>query len=212
MKFLAEKSTPHHLLTSEEAEPILKPLLTRLAASIGHGWDAWITDYAGKHIILSARTRANIVFDETVAWAEREFINEPGVKCKRICNSFWMFIGDKIILRFKKFNRDSLPSNIQTKQQMLFGAQLVFPTMEPGTLLNAGYILDDLQRAILHKKITCQLKDKVIWELKLGAEGSATVETMPQATLQSSKRGPRFIAKADTKQSKAKVAKAGKEE
>lgn len=212
MTLTADSPTPHSLLTSDEAEQILKPYLARLAKCIEHGWAAWTNDYKEKEIILSPRTRANIVFDETVSCAEKEFMVEPGVKLSRKMTSFWLYIGEKVIIRFKKFRKDGLTSNIQTRQQLLFAAQRVLPSMEPGTLLNAGYVLNDLQREIAEKKITCQFKDEVVWELKLGADGAAMLEIMPPVQTQPTQAKPRFVPKKSVSATKAKSAKAGKEE
>jgi len=201
--------SPNSLLSSDEAEQILKPYLARLAKCVEHGWAAWTKDYADKHRILGARTRANIVFDEIVACAETQFMGEAGVKFCRKMTSFWLFIGENVIMRFKKFSRHGLTSNIQTRQQTLFSAQRVLPTMEPGTLLNVGYMLDDLQREIVEKKITCQYKDEIVWELALGAAGEDTLEVMPPISATPTPQGPRFVPKKVASATKSKSAKAG---
>jgi len=115
-------------------------------------------------------------------------------------------------MRFKKFKKDGLTSNIQTRQQLMFAAQRVLPTMEPGTLLNVGYVLDELQRGVAEKKITCQFKNEVVWELKLGAEGVATLEIMPPLQTRPAQPRPRFVPKQGTSATKSKSAKAGKGE
>jgi hypothetical protein len=170
-----------HLLTMEEAEELLKPYQENLNVCIQHGWDSYMKDYAHKHHILGARARAAIVFDEIVAKAEIVFDGMPDVKFVKKNASFLLYIGDKITLRFKKIKKCGRCSNIETRQQVLFRAQaqMHLPTMLEGTLVQAGYVLDDLQREIDRKMVVCQLNNRVLWQFKLTGESGAVVELNP---------------------------------
>lgn len=163
------------ILTLEEAEEILGRYCERLNRCIQHGWDVWKRDYQHKHHILHARARAAIVFDEIVHRALEEFPTIPGEqKATRSANTFMLYIGDDISLRFKKIRKNGRCSNILTKQQILFRAQaqLSLPTMLEGTLVSAGYVLDDLQQEIARKSVVCHLDNRVLWEMPLRGDGS----------------------------------------
>jgi hypothetical protein len=211
-RYLGGKEPPEHVLTVEEAEETIKPHKDRLDKCIQDGWDAWKNDFAFKHHILGARARAAIVFDE-IAWrAQQEFSGIDGVIFRRHSNTFMLYIGDTISLRFKKLRKNGRCSAINTRQQMLFTAQaqLRLPTMLHGTLVNAGYILDDLQLEIQRKMVVCQFKNQVLWQIRLEGEAAPVLELSPLPT-PSELPKPEFKIK-DTKTKKAKAAKAGEKE
>jgi len=182
---MLNSSLAGHILTLEEAEEILSPFRERLNRCIQHGWDVWKTDYQHKHHILNARARAAIVFDEIVFRALVEFPTIPGqVKALRTANTFLLYIGDSITLRFKKIRKNGRCSNILTHQQILFRAQvqMSFPSMLDGTLVSAGYVLDDLQQEIVRKSVVCHLDNDVLWQMPLTASNAAVVEFTPPVT------------------------------
>jgi len=176
--FLSSKP-PIHLLSLEEAEERLEPYKPLLDECIQHGWDAWNRDYTHKHHLLRPRARAAIVFDEIVFKAQEIFPVIPGVKFEPHNSSFLLYIGDDIIIRFKKIKKNGRCSNINTRQQALFKLQQVFlPGMEPGTALTAGYALDELQRSIVRKLVVCQFDNRVLWTLELLKRPNAQVVEM----------------------------------
>lgn len=175
---------PKHLLTLKEAEDRLNPFKPLLNHCIQHGWDAWRQDCANKHRVLRPRSRAAIVFDEIVAKAQEVFDGKPDVFFKVKGNSFLLFIGNDVIIRFKKIGRNGRCSNIKTRQQALFRLQqtvLLFPEMKEATMLHAGYALDELQLDICAKMVVCQFDNRVLWTIELVGEAEAPVITMPTA-------------------------------
>jgi hypothetical protein len=188
-----------HILTLEEAEEILAPYRERLNRCIQHGWDVWKNDYQHKEHILHARARAAIIFDEIVFCALEEFPNILGeVKAVRSASTFMLYIGDSITLRFKKIRKNGRCSNILTKQQVLFRrqVQLNLPTMLDGTLVSAGYVLDDLQQELLRKSIVCHLDDSVLWEMPLTIDNTVIVEFAPPTSSEpGAQQQPRFEPK-----------------
>ena len=170
---------PRHLLSWEEAEERLNPYAQLLAECIQHGWDVWKDFYLPQHHILDARARAAIVFCHIVNCAEIKFSGMDGVKFVRRNNSFMLYIGDDIVLRFKKLKKNGRCSSIATRQQMLFKAQMELPGMETGTLVHAGYSLNVVQQDILQKLVVCQFKNRVLWAIELPSAGGGTIEIMP---------------------------------
>jgi hypothetical protein len=188
---------PKHLLTWEDAEEALNPYTLLLAECIQHGWDEYKRFYEPKHHILDARARAAIVFSEIVFRAQEKFSGIEGVKFEKKDNSFLLYIGEVIILRFKKLRKNGRCSSIDTRQQMLFKAQMELPGMEAGTLLHAGYLLDVLQQDVQQKLVVCQFKNRVLWTLELPSAGGGTIEIMSAPTAPVQPKGPRFEAKPE---------------
>ncbi|HWR14167.1 MAG TPA: hypothetical protein VN577_05035 [Terriglobales bacterium] len=167
-----------HLLTVERAEELLEPYLDKLNFCIQAGWDAWKAHYSHRFHVLGNRARAAIVFDEIKFAAISEFAGDPDVVFRVKKNAFLLYIGEEIILRFKKMDKQGRCSNIATKQQALFQAQAeLFPS---GTLVSAGYTLDDLQIDIARKMVVCQLQNRVLWTLTIGS-GSEAINVVPMS-------------------------------
>jgi hypothetical protein len=59
--------------------------------------------------------------------------------------------------------------------------QIELPGMERGTMLQAGYVLDDLQNRLVRKLVTCEFSNRVLWTYELMHEASAPIVEMPQA-------------------------------
>jgi len=183
------------LITRERAESILQPYMELLNKCIDEGWDAWMTEYGHKHHLLDARARAAIVFCEITHRAKHAFSALPNVKVVSHRCSLTIFIGDEITLRFKKIKKSGRCSNIMTKTQTLFLAQLNFPGMLDGTLVHAGYALDELQREISRKAVVCQLDKQVIWQITIIGPKADVVPIGSADTPSTPQTGPRFVAK-----------------
>lgn len=170
---------PPHVLTLEEAEERINRYREVLDECIRFGWDAFMNDYKDKHHILSARSRAAIVFDEIRSRSQVVFSAMEGVAFVPRPNSFMLYLGDDIALRFKKLRRNGLCSNINTHQQMLFQAQMCLPGILAGTLVHAGYLLDDLQREVIKTLVVCQFENRVLWTINLTDEAGGAIVITP---------------------------------
>lgn len=162
------------------AETILNPILAILEKCIHQSWDEWTNFYAPKHHILDSRARAAIVYCHTVDRAMELFRDVDGVTPGRKRGIFRLFIGDDIALRFKKAKRDGTTSNVSTNQQRLIDLQLKIPGVLPGTMLNAVYQLDDLQRDIARLMVTHQLDGKIVWHIDILEPLAAAPISVPQ--------------------------------
>jgi hypothetical protein len=200
----APKKPPKHLLTSKEAEEQLQPYKSLLEECIQHGWDAWEKDYKHKRHILSARSRSAIVFDEIVFHAESKFAGLAGVTPKRHRNTFLLYIGNTIVIRFKKMGKNGKCSSIATRQQVLFQLQIELPGMEKGTMLQAGYSLDDMQHHVVRKMIACQFSNRVLWTIDLVSDEREKVSTIPPAPTPEPSKGPRFAVKPEAEKESQK--------
>jgi hypothetical protein len=182
------------VISRERAESILQPYIDILNECIDEGWNAWTTEYSNKFHLLDARARAAIVYCEIAYRARQRFASLEGVKVVPRRGTLTIFIGDEITLRFKKIRKTGRCSNIMTRTQALFLAQMQFPGMLDGTMVHAGYQLDDLQLDVIRKAVVCQLDKRVLWQIDL--EGPmAEVVPVPSGTPQTPTSTPRFIPK-----------------
>ncbi len=201
---------PKHLLTSKEGDQRLETHKTRLDKCIRGGWDAYTVQYGHRHHVLCPRSRASIVFDEIVNLALSEFSEVPGVFPKRQNNSFLLYIGDDIVLRFKKVDKDGRCRSIPTRQQNLFELQTSLPGMSKGTMLHAGYMLDELQQNLMGTAVVCQFKKQVLWAINLSEGEDTKVQPMVVSPTPQSPKPSRFESKLGTEK-KTKNKKTGKE-
>ena len=169
---------PKHILTLKEAAARINRYKTLLDKCIQHGWDAYNQDYKHKHHVLRPRSRATIIFDEIIYKAAEVFHDLAGVNFKPYRSSFLLYIGDDIVVRFK-IKKNGRCSSISTHQQSLFQMQREIPGMEEGTMLQAGYVLDDLQHQLVRKLVVCEFDKRVLWTIELMREASAPVMEMP---------------------------------
>src|ERR1035438_3895342 len=183
------------LLSEERAQAFLQPYLAILNQCIDDGWSAWKTHYFHRAHVLDGRPRAAIVYAEIVNRALEEFRGLEGVKVVRRPGSLMIYIGEDITIRFKKMRKDGRCSNIKTVTQIRFLAQLQLPGMVDGTLVHAGYQLDDLQQNIVRKAIVCQLNKRVLWDIELTGVLAERVTMPPVDSVGQPAAEPRFVAK-----------------
>lgn len=158
------------------ASKLLGQNLERLGECIEHGWKMWEDHYNDRQHVLDARARAAIVNCETVAKAGEEFLDVPGVVFRKTRGTFWLYVGDEIVVRFKKLRRNGKSSNIMTKQQRQIYTQMVIPGFLPGTHLSAGYVLDQLQQGISQVLVAFQNAASVVWTIDLRDSGATPTE------------------------------------
>jgi hypothetical protein len=200
-----DPTPPRHLISAKAAEEQLQPYKLLLEECIQHGWDTWETFYKPRHHILQARSRSSIVFDEIVFHAQSKFSGLPGVTFQRHRGTFLLYIGDSIVIRFKKIGKNGKCSSIATHQQILFEMQAELPGMEKGTMLNAGYTLDDMQHDIMRKLVVCQFLNRVLWTIDLVSgdrKNTLTIPTTP--TTPEPPKAPRFVVKPEAEKESQK--------
>ena len=196
---------PKHLLSAEAAERRLKTHYQRLDKCIRGAWTAFLRDYGHKRHILSPRSIASIIFDEIINRAQAEFSGIAGVLPKTQNNSFLLYIGEDIVIRFKKIGRDGRCRNIPTRQQNLIDLQIALPGMQKGTMLQAGYMLDDLRQNLLSTMIVCQYAKRVVWAINLAGPAENQIAPISMKPAPQPPKQPRFESKTgEVKKDKSK--------
>jgi hypothetical protein len=130
-------------------------------------WTEWLKKLDGSPADVSTRSRASILYDFIAAEAVRAFLGTNGVQVRRERGYLVLRFTDRVALRFKKFQGNSLRVSMsKTKQAELFGAQkLEFPvgSLKPMTHVIAGYLLDGLALDISRLAITCTCDGVQVW-------------------------------------------------
>lgn len=155
------------ILTADQALELLAPYLPDVAACLNAGWRRWrelCETLPEVGLEMSKRGRAAIVYDATAAEARRRFRNKPGINLIDTGGLFLVDFEGQLTLRFKKFGRGLLTSNIPTRQQQLFDWQQPLPGMPAkSTQVVAGYLLDSLEVRVARQAITCREGPALRW-------------------------------------------------
>jgi hypothetical protein len=174
----------------------------------------------GRSCRAGNRARASFVNAAIVYRAKAAFAGlEPDVKFTATGNSFFLYIGDHIKIRFKKFTDDGRYSNLMTGRQIaLLEQQNNIPGIVPGTYLTVGYQLDKLQQSIQCRMVTLQLKKGIEYFIDLDEEVASmnkvtAMPSVPPPMAPPAKRRvkPRTNVNKITKNNKAKGHAAGTE-
>jgi hypothetical protein len=170
--FAWRKLVSDDLLTHDEALELLEPNLAAVARCSEHGWKQWETlrtDQPAMFAELGKRTRANFVYDGTIAHARREFPGTDGGPrlVKGRGGLMMLEVGGQLRLRFKRMRPNLSTSSIMTTQQMQLHMQLPLPGMGPATIATVGYVTNLIETGIERKLIVCRLDSLVLWVIEL---------------------------------------------
>jgi hypothetical protein len=165
---LPELANP--VLSCEESKQQLNPYFLKFIECINGAWKQW-SDYSLRHT-MDNRARASMVNAAIVYRAKAAFAGlAPEVKFTATGNSFFLYIGDHIKIRFKKFTADGRYSNLMTGRQIaLLQQQSNIPGVLPGTYLTVGYQLDKLEQNIQSRMVTLQVKKTIKYFIDLDEE------------------------------------------
>lgn len=200
------------VLSSDEAKRQLQPYFEKFIECINGAWKQWI-EYPLRHT-LDNRARASFIYAATVYRAKATFSGlEPFLKFTSTGNSFFLYVGDHVKLRFKKLCADGTYSNLMTRRQIALQLQQNIPGMLPGTYLTVGYKLDKLQQNIQERMVTLQVNNTIKYFIDLDEEvasgDSGKITPMSPAPSPSPARRrvkPRDNAKKNTGKAKGHAA------
>jgi hypothetical protein len=180
------------------------PALEQCFRNAWNRWSVWLKELDGSPADISARTRANIVYDFIVAEAKKLFQGTKDVRTRQERGFLIVHFNDRLALRFKKFRDKSFKtSGISTRQAELFHQQALDfgDEFQPFTHLVAGYLLDDLALDMNKLAVTCTMDGTHLWApieiLDTSATGKVLQVPIQQpATPKSTVRSSRKVRKA----------------
>lgn len=193
-------------LRKEKAKDILGPYINRIQEAVKRAVNGYYLNgqYSSVRHIHSSRSAASLCHDHIKAEIKQEFEGVPGVTYSEKRGLFTLNVQGSVVLRFKKFNKNLMSSNIQTKQITAFvlqqPAQLELNEMPPDGLLHVGYVMNKLGTGIEKIYVTYRYANINIWEWDT-SENTAIqpVLTLPNTPATPSKRR-RVKAKENTTQ------------
>ncbi len=166
------------LLTRAKAWEILEPLTERLYGWIDRSWD-WVQDILEKdperRAIFDPSTVAAMVYDHFKTLMASGFHEEPSVEMVAEGRMARAFIGGKIILRFKKLDRQLRSRNIGTKNQESIYNQQFYLDGFPGrpTNITLGYVSDLSETKLAGVYFTCPRSFSTNhWMIQVGGTGN----------------------------------------
>jgi hypothetical protein len=150
------------MCSEAEARQILEgERATALVEIIEGGWN----EYVAEKRVRRPRARANIVWDNMIDLADDKLTPLTGVKVTRDHDNPMWVIDDRLLLRFKKLDREFMTRNVLTKIQRAFNAQQGF--VSDLVLLSCGYRLDLANAGIDAISIVKRVNRKVEWTIDL---------------------------------------------
>ena len=171
---------------------------------IESGWDNYTKLYSpdlrARH---SARTRASLINDEIVLEAEVLFANVPGIRFEKRGNAFFAYVGQRMVIRFKKFGPNLSVSGIPTQQHLsLINQQFTLPDFGEMMTIHAGYKLNTLETALEGTYVVCPRGHGKHWFLNLkDIEDRNSVPNIVQLPIQPQKQvagfTPKLVPKID---------------
>jgi hypothetical protein len=134
---------PDGELSRNQIVDTLKPFQDRLCRCWLSAWDDWKT-----FVLEEGRARldglccATCVNRFARVRALEEFADEAIFRADRALGFFKYYIGDRIVVRFKKLTRERLAMNVRTRQQRRWYRNIPMNGVRRGcTRLTIGYIL-----------------------------------------------------------------------
>lgn len=116
---------------------------------------------------LTAGTRAGVVHDYQIMRATRYFSAFDDVRVHELNKLFVFDIGQVVALRFKKFDAALKSCNQSTAQVRDFRSQVQLCGVDAPSNLEAGYILDPLEKEIIWAGIVCPNNEGFYWQVEL---------------------------------------------
>jgi hypothetical protein len=152
-------------LSEAEAKLLLEPYMQDLCAPVYAAWRRWEELTPQDRQPLTPRTRANWIFDQTVAHAKGTLDRPPVLTLTEQPGFLVVTVRDRVAVRYKKLDEELGISGIRTGQFRLWGSQTPLEGMEPLTHLVVGYQVSDLGK-LDGVMIVCSKGRQVVWHLE----------------------------------------------
>lgn len=128
------------------------------------GWDQYRADGRPRR----STPRANVVWDNMMDLAESSFAARDDVEVVPNHQSQGFILKGRLLLRFKKIDRNWRPRNVQTKTQIRLAETGHFDGMpEDLVALTCGYQLDPTESEIQHVRVLRMVKNSLEWSIDL---------------------------------------------
>jgi hypothetical protein len=174
-------------MTKEHVEKAIAPFAASLRECIDYGYEKWMEfgERAGDlRAPLDGRARACFINRHIVAKVSAVFADNNAVRVVDVRGFVELvLLKSRLILRFKKLDKNGLSRNILTSAQRLwFEEHAKLPHMpERAVKLIAGYVLDDITANLSRVLVTMPNgPSSVMFKIELPETGGATLLEIPR--------------------------------
>lgn len=194
---------PVKLLSEEKARQILRPYNDRLLWAVSEGVSDFLRFKLSPDLTvgITPRTEASYANDKIIGRVREVFEGDFTVSVGKLYGLPMLNIRGKVVIRFKKLDRNCRSSNFDTTQQRLIRNGQPLPGLEDESRLIVGYRLDSLGIALSDVLVTCPKGRDVAWYYTLGSEAAPTLFTNANPIEPLPK--PKVVPKSDAERKKA---------
>lgn len=166
----------------DKVRSILSNFEYRLHSVLEKAWAEW--QEMPKKSVLSARSRASIVFDFIKRRAIEEFDGDADIHVLLQGQTVKFLFRDQVLIRFKKANAKGIGSNIETEAVLEFiDPQLKIPDLVPEIFkVEVCYTLDKLATKVEAVLVTKRDRNRKLWSYPIFGEEGGTVVQLPPRT------------------------------
>jgi len=160
-------------ISKEEAKEILSPHIPLILNCVQNGVSMYFTSpqIAFFRTMFTKRSDASNCHDIIVKMISTAFEGTPGARNYYRNKLFLLNFVNRVVLRFKLFDRNLMSHNIMTSQQISIIAQdieqLELEDMPPDGLLHVGYCMNELRTGVEKVYITYRNgnHNEWVWDL-----------------------------------------------
>jgi hypothetical protein len=151
----------------DDVQHVLEDFELRMREILEGAWEDWLV--LPRRGVLSARSRASIIFDFVKLRAITEFDGDPNIRVIPKGPTVQFLFKDRVLVRFKKANWAGLGSNIETQAVIEFvDPQLVIPGLLPDIFkVEVCYHLDKFATRIDTLAVTARERNRKLWSYEL---------------------------------------------
>jgi len=199
------------LVPREEAIQLLEPYFEPILAPFFEAFEVWQEFERSLPWVrapLSSAAQAHFLNCQIVHRAKIRFEAFPEVRPFEECGFYCLAFQKRILLHFKKFDRDGFPRNIRTfqQEQLAYQAQLDLPGIPPmATWVTAGYQLSPAADAIIAVFVLCTYADRQLWSIPLFNADAGEPPLFPSVVPSPPRPAPTASPAAEEPQRKSKV-------
>jgi len=170
------RSQQLRLFSEDNADLVLSPYYKSIIGFFFGAWSDWNRLSLKMRAQLSARARANLIYDLVLSRAKTYFnkLGDDSVTFIEKNGLFLFGVRGQVLFRFKKLDRCGRYKNIPTRQQVELSLQRDLPGV-PGkcALVVIGYQLNKLETEIRSILVTYQNGTQDTWEYSLRTDDEA---------------------------------------
>jgi len=178
-------------------------VMPALLQSVYSGWSRYQKNVASAFKTPTPRLRANAVHDLVAEELETRTRKIPGARFTRDGDRSWLHLGGDLVIEIHKLTEELVAHRNQTSfAEILDAQQLSLPGFGPVLVLTLGYTHDRLGADLRQVLLVCSCNNRLVWDIDLQAEASATIKMVPSDTRKSGTRKDRVKAKPGVKTTK----------